>query len=83
MGAFAFGFPRQLAIDGSTDAGTWSPVWAGPTVIQALHAALVDPGEVPLTIAFAPTEARYLRLRQTGREVGIPWWIGELQVLAP
>jgi len=83
MGAFAFGYPRQLAIDASTDASAWSPVWSGPTVIQALHAALVDPGDVPLTIAFAPAQARYLRLRQTGREPGIPWWIGELQVLAP
>jgi len=43
----------------------------------------VDPGDVPLTIEFAPAQARYLRLRQTGHEVGIPWWIGELQVLAP
>jgi hypothetical protein len=83
MGAFAFGYPRQLAVDMSTDAGAWSPLWSGPTVIPALHAALADPGDVPLTIAFAPVQARYLRLRQTGREPGIPWWIGELQVLAP
>lgn len=83
MGAFAFGYPRQLTIETSADGTAWSPAWEGPTVLQALHAALVDSGDVPLTIAFAPVQARYLRLRQTGREVGIPWWIGELQVLAP
>jgi hypothetical protein len=83
MGAFAFGYPRELTIETSADGAAWSRVWEGPTVLQALHAALVDPGDVPLTVAFAPVQARYLRLRQTGREVGIPWWIGELQVLAP
>jgi hypothetical protein len=83
MGAFAFGFPRQLTVETSTDGADWLRVWEGPTVVQALHAALVDPADVPLTVAFAPVQARYLRLRQTGREAGIPWWIGELQVLAP
>jgi hypothetical protein len=83
MGAFAFGYPRQLTIDASADGSDWFRVFEGPTVLQALHAALVDPGDVPLTVPFAPTAARYLRLRQTGREDGIPWWIGELQVLAP
>jgi hypothetical protein len=83
MGAFAFGFPRELTIDTSSDGAEWRRVWEGPTVLPALHAALVDPGDVPLTIEFAPAQARYLRLRQTGHEVGIPWWIGELQVLAP
>jgi hypothetical protein len=83
MGAFAFGFPRQLTIEASADGADWMRVFEGPTVLQALHAALIDPGDVPLTVPFASTQARYLRLRQTGREVGIPWWIGELQVLSP
>jgi hypothetical protein len=83
MGGFAFGYPRELTVEASPDGAAWSSVWSGSTAIPALHAALADPADVPLTISFAPAPARYLRLRQTGREPGIPWWIGELQVLSP
>jgi hypothetical protein len=83
MGAFAFGFPRELAVNKSEDRVSWSPVWQGATVIETLRAALKDPGQVPVTIFFEPVTARYLRLRQTGHEADIPWWIAELQVLAP
>src|SRR3954470_7528358 len=83
MGGFAFGYPRELAIDASPDGAAWTPLWSGPTAIPALHAALADPGDVPLTISFEPAAARYLRLRQTGHETGIPWWIAELQLRAP
>jgi hypothetical protein len=83
MGGFAFGYPRELAIDASPDGATWSLMWSGPTAIPALHAALTDPADVPLTISFEPAPARYLRLRQIGHETGIPWWIAELQLLSP
>jgi hypothetical protein len=83
MGAFAFGYPRMLAIEVSMDRTTWSPVWNGPTDVQTVGAALRDPGEVPVTIELGGVNARFLRLRQTGREPGIPWWIAELEVRRP
>jgi hypothetical protein len=83
MGAYSFGFPRALEIDSSPDQGTWTPVWSGPTAVPAVHAAISDPGTVPLTIDPGLVSARYLRFRQTGAEPGIPWWIAELNVYAP
>jgi hypothetical protein len=83
MGAFAFGFPRTLLIDGSAERQTWTPVWTGRTAVPTVRAALSDPGTVPVTIRFDAVSARFLRLRQVGRESGIPWWIAELRVLAP
>lgn len=83
MGAYSFGFPRELEIDSSADKATWAPVWGGPTAVPAVHAAIRDPGTVPLTIDLGLVSARYVRLRQTGSEPGIPWWIAELSVFAP
>jgi hypothetical protein len=83
LGAFSFGFPRGLEIDASTDESTWMSAWAGRTAVLAVHAALTDPGRVPLTIDLGEVSGRFLRLRQTETEPGIPWWIAELDVRAP
>jgi hypothetical protein len=48
-----------------------------------VKAAVAEPPVVPVTISFPGVNARFLRLRQTGSEAGIPWWIAELQVRAP
>ena len=83
MGAYSFGFPRALEIDASSDQRTWEPAWAGPTAVATVHAAVTDPGRVPLTIDLRVVSARFVRVRQVGTEPGIPWWIAELNVFAP
>jgi hypothetical protein len=83
MGAFAFGFPRELVIEASPDGAAWATGWRGRTAVDTVRAAIADPGDVPVTIPIGAVSARYLRLRQTGHEPGIPWWIAELEVHAP
>jgi hypothetical protein len=83
MGAFSFGFPRDLVIDVSSDQLAWRPAWAGQTAVKTVHAALTNPGVVPLTIDVGQIKGRYLRMHQVGSEDGIPWWIAELSVRAP
>ena len=83
MGAYAFGFPRKLEIELSSDSATWIPVWSGETSVATVRAAVASPADVPLTLTFQPTVARRIRLRQRGAEPGIPWWIAELSIHAP
>jgi hypothetical protein len=83
MGAFSFGFPRDLLIDVSSDQSDWRPAWAGRAAVQTVHAAVTDPGTVPLTIDVGEIKGRYIRIQQVGSEPGIPWWIAEIGVRAP
>jgi hypothetical protein len=83
MGAYAFGFPRELRIETSPDGIAWSEAWRGPTAVPAVNAALADPHIVPVTIEIPLVSARFVKLRQTGREPGIPWWIAELKLHGP
>jgi hypothetical protein len=83
MGAFAFGFPRNLEVELSNDRLQWERVWSGPTDIATVRGALADPALVLIRVDFSPATARYVRLRQTGQEPGIPWWIAELHVYGP
>jgi hypothetical protein len=84
MGSFSFGFPRALAIDRSLDAVRWQTIWRGETAVATLRAALADPERVPVTFGLGPgSPARYLRLRQTGRDSTVPWWIAELEAYSP
>jgi hypothetical protein len=83
MGAFSFGFPRDIVIDVSSDQVEWRPAWSGQTAVKAVHAALTNPAVVPLTIDVGKIKGRYLRMHQVGSEDGIPWWIAELSVRAP
>ena len=83
MGAYAFGFPRRLDVDVSTDAINWTPVWSGETSVATVRAAVTSPSVVPLPVEVESTRARFIRLRQRGAEPGIPWWIAELEVYGP
>lgn len=82
MGAFAFGFPRQLDVDVSDDGQAWSPAWSGPTDVAVVRGALAEPGTVPLRIDLGARTTRFIRLRQKGTDT-VPWWIAELAVYAP
>jgi hypothetical protein len=83
MGSFAFGFPRQLDVDVSVDGSEWHRARSGGTALLTIRGALADPSRVPVTIGFDPVAARFIRLRQTGQEPDIPWWIAELEVRGP
>ena len=80
MGAFSFGFPRELTIETSQDDRQWQTVWRGETDVLAIRAALLAPEVVPLAVDLDAVTARYLRLRQTGKDPTVPWWIAELEI---
>jgi hypothetical protein len=80
MGAFSFGFPRDLAIDVSIDGLTFETMWQSETSVATVRAALADPGKVPLTFDLGAPTARFVRLRQLGKDPVVPWWIAELEV---
>jgi len=80
MGAYSFGFPRELAVDLSLDGTTWQTVWQDETSVATVRAAVANPMSVPLTIDFEPSTAKFVRLRQLGRDERVPWWIAELYV---
>jgi len=83
MGAFSFGFPRELRVDVSADQTDWRRAWAGRPAVETVHAAITNPGTVPLTIDVGEIKGRYIRLQQLGSAPAIPWWIAELSVRAP
>jgi hypothetical protein len=82
LGEYARDFPRRLAIDVSLDALQWQTVWENPTAALAFLAAVRGPREAAMRIAFDPHRARYVRLRQTGKDEHL-WRIAELQVHGP
>lgn len=73
-------FPRKLSIATSLDGGSWSEAWTGGTALMAFEAALEDPLNVTLPFAFAPRQARYLRLTQNGAERIYYWSVAELRI---
>jgi hypothetical protein len=84
MGAFAFGFPRQIVIHVSSDRSNWLLGWAGASAVRTLHAAVTNAPLVPLTFDVGNIKGRYIRLTQEAEgDPGIPWWIAELSVHAP
>jgi len=80
MGAYSFGFPRELAVDLSLDGESWQNVWQGETSVATVRAAIAYPGLVPIAIDFERATAKFVRLRQTGRDERVPWWIAELSM---
>lgn len=83
MGAFAFGYPRDLAIDAEQSDGSFVEIWRGPTAQAATVAALERDDRVPMTLSVPVVRTRRLRLRQLGTSPGVPWWIPEISVHQP
>lgn len=81
IGPYFAGYPRRLAIDGSPDGERWTTLFEGRSAARAVAAARRDPREVAFTFAFAPMEARWIRLRQLGYADEAHWTISELAVL--
>ena len=81
-GSLGMEFPRRLRVETSPDGRGWERAWAGPTQIGVLRGALRDP-RAPLAIPFAAASARYVRLRQMGRDPSFAWSVTEVDVHAP
>jgi hypothetical protein len=73
-------FPRRLVVETSVDGAAWTEAWSGSPAYAVLVAALAAPRETAAAIDFAPREARFVRLRQTGRHEVNYWAIAELEI---
>lgn len=80
LGPYTMDFPRRFAIETSPDGATWESAWSGTVIDAALAAALEDPRAVRLLLPFRPRAARYIRLRQVGRDRTFYWSVAELEI---
>ncbi|HZI80385.1 MAG TPA: discoidin domain-containing protein [Vicinamibacterales bacterium] len=74
-------FPRRLVVETSIDAVTWDPAWDGDVIGPTIEGSLQNPLTAPATLPFTPRRARYVRLRQTGKDT-VGWALPELSILA-
>jgi hypothetical protein len=74
-------FPRVLLVETSVDGTTWEAAWNGDVIAASIEGSLLDPLTAATTVSFAPRRARFVRLRQTGRD-DVNWVLPELAVLA-
>jgi len=81
MGESYRDFPRDLVIETSVDGEGWEPAWNGDVIAPTIEGSLLDPLMAPTTVRFAPRRARFVRLRQTGKDE-VNWALPELSVLA-
>jgi hypothetical protein len=80
LAGFVADFPRMLIVETSIDGSSWTPAWSGTAALLALSAALEEPLTIPLRFPFDPRAARYVRMRQTGRDRIYYWSIAELRI---
>jgi hypothetical protein len=80
LGGRSAAFPRVLAVDASVDGTEWTEVWHGATAAMTLATAIEDPRAIAVPFMFAPREARYIRVRQTGHAER-PWAVAEFRVV--
>jgi len=74
-------FPRVLVIETSVDGETWQAAWNRDVIAASIEGSLREPLTAPTTVSFAPRRARFVRLRQTGKDE-VNWVLPELAVLA-
>ena len=82
LGAYINDAPRSVRITVSADGSRWTTAWEGTTAALALRAALDQPARMDVHLPFAPVNARYIRITQTGEETGWLWSVAELSVIA-
>jgi ABC-type tungstate transport system substrate-binding protein len=80
IGPYLGDFPRVLAIDLSDDLQSWTMRWSGRGGAKAVVGGVHDPRMVPLSFGFPATSARWVRLRQLGKDPVDHWSIAELTV---
>jgi len=83
LGPLASDFPRHLVVELSLDGQQWMSGWDAPAAALAFAAAVEDPLAIPLTVDTGSRLARYVRLRQTGRDEKHAWSIADLVVFSP
>lgn len=82
LGTDLTNFPRRLVVETSVDGNGWDEAWTGSGLAAAFEADLHHPPIPPVTVSFPARQARYIRLRQIGRDEKWYWSIAELQVWA-
>ena len=75
-------FPRRLVIETSVDGTIWEPAWNGDLIAPTIEGSLIDPLMAPATLPFTARRARFVRLRQTGKDDEVNWVLPELAILA-
>ena len=80
IGGYVTDYARGLVIATSDDGERWTEVWSGPTGFLTFSGGLDRPRDMPATIAFPPSRARYLRFTQTGAELVNYWSVAELRI---
>jgi F5/8 type C domain-containing protein len=80
LGAHPGTYPRSFVVDVSPDQKSWTEVWRGNGAARAMVAAIETPRDVRISIDFAPTRARFVRIKQVGRSRVNPWGVAELRV---
>ena len=74
-------FPRQLVIDTSLDAAAWSHAWDGNVIAPVILGSFQQTRWPAIVLSFEPRPARFVRLRQVGRDDAFHWSVGELEVV--
>jgi len=80
LGRHSTDYPRALVIESSSEGREWAPVWQGSSAAVAYVAAQRHPRELPMTFSLTTGAARFIRLRQIGRDPESYWSVYELTV---
>ena len=75
--------PRDLVIETSVDGATWQPAWAGGVAGRVFQVAVAHPTNVAIVLPFEARPARYVRLRQVGRDSRSVWAVSEVEIYEP
>jgi hypothetical protein len=80
LGAYRNDYPRHLIVETSIDQMDWQEAWNGDVLAPVFEARVRDPQSIRFVVPFAPRPARFVRLRQVGRDEEWYWSIAEVEV---
>ncbi|MGE3509503.1 MAG: discoidin domain-containing protein [Vicinamibacterales bacterium] len=80
LGSLAYEYPGNLTVETSIDGERWTEVYRGSVAASAVRAALRDQLNASVTVTFAPTPARLLRLQRTANETAPVWVVADVVV---
>jgi hypothetical protein len=80
LGPWASNFPRHLVVETSVDGTVWQPGWDGDVLELMFAVTFAEPKRARLVVPLVPRIARYIRLRQTGKDPAFYWSIAELEI---